>query len=461
MDSLTQTSPSKERRANKGSSTITMITLIEFIIVFGAIIMGVRHGGMALGFWGGLGLIILSVVFGVFPTAPPIDVMLIILAVCLCASCMEAVGGLDVLVRVAAKIIRKNPKYVAVVAPTVSFFLTFFAGTGNAVFAILPVVYEVAYNANVRPERAMAGTAVAGQVGITASPIAAAMAAMISLFAANNHGDIGLGTIITVTFPACLIGVVLASFILMNYGKPLAEDEEYQARLKAGKVLPPTPISNAPLPKKAYWSVGIFAAAIAVIVLAGFFPELRVLHGQTKAVGMSLVIEAVMLGAGAVMCLLCKPDMSKVAKSPVMNACIVSITAVFGIAWLADSFIAANKDVFMTIAGQFAQSAPWVFAFVLGGMSALLASQGATTRAIMPLGFALGINPYYLIAMFPAVNCLFILPTNGPALAAVGMDRSGTTRIGKYVLNHSMQIPGLLMVFIAVCTGFAIVTLIH
>lgn len=210
-----------------------MVTLIELAIVFLAIFMGVRHGGLALGFWGGLGLIVLAVVFGVFPTAPPIDVMLIILAVCTAASCMEAVGGLDILVRFAAKIIRAKPKMVGVVAPVVSFFLTFFAGTGNAVYALLPVVYEVSYNAGVRPEPAMAGTAVAGQVGITASPIAAAMAAMIGLFAQNGHGDIGLGQILMITFPACLIGVILGSIICVFFGKDLKNDPAYQARLKA------------------------------------------------------------------------------------------------------------------------------------------------------------------------------------------------------------------------------------
>lgn len=437
-----------------------MITLIELLIVFAAIFMGVRHGSLALGFWGGLGLIVLAVGFGVFPTAPPIDVMLIILAVCMCASCMEAVGGLEILVRIAARVIRAKPKMVGIIAPVVSFFLTFFAGTGNAVYAILPVIYEVSYNAGVRPEKAMAGAAVAGQVGITASPIAAAMAAMIGLFAQNGHGEIGLGSILMITFPACLIGVVVGSAICMLFGKDLKNDPAYQARLKAGLVLPPEPISNHKLPPQATYSVFIFLGAIIVIVLAGFFPELRVLPGQTKAVGMSLVIESVMLAAGAIMMLLCKPDVKKIVKSPVLEAGIVSLGCVFGVAWMADSFIAANKDVFMSVAGQLAQAAPWLFSFILAGMSALLASQGATTRAIMPLGFALGINPWYLIAMFPAVNCLFILPTSGPALAAVGMDRSGTTYIGKYVINHSFQHPGILMVVIAVISAFGLVSLV-
>lgn len=435
-----------------------MVTILEFIVLFAAILIGVRFGGIALGFWGGLGLFVLSVGFGVVPTSPPIDVMLIIFAVCMCGSCMEAAGGLDILVRFAAKIIRRNPKYVAIVAPVVSFFLTFFAGTGNAVYAILPVIYEVSYSANVRPERAMAAAAVAGQVGITSSPIAAAVAAMIGLMAANGHEEIGLGTILMVTFPACLIGVVVGSAFGMFRGEELKDDAAYQARLARGEILPPQKIDDRPLPTSAKWSVFIFFSAIVVIVLAGFFPELRVLRGQTKAVSMSLVIEGVMLAAGALMFLVCKPDAGKVAKGQVLHAGVISIAVVFGIAWMSDSFIAANSKVFMDVAGSVAQSMPVLFALILAAMSALLGSQGATTRAVMPLGFALGIHPMLLVAMFPAVNCLFILPTTGPALAAVGMDRSGTTYIGKYVINHSFQFPGLVMVIIAVTVGCLMVS---
>lgn len=416
-----------------------MITLIEFVILFGAIFLGIRYGGMSLGFFGGAGLFILTVVFGVVPTSPPIDVMLIIFAVCLCAACMQVAGGLDILVRIAARIIRSNPKYVAVIAPIVSFFLTFFAGTGNAVYAILPVVYEVSYNAEIRPERAMSATAVAGQVGITASPIAAAVAAMIGLLAQNGHEEIGLGTILMVTFPSCLIGVIVASFLGMFRGKELKDDPDYQARLAAGLVLPPKKLDNRPLPKTAYISVLIFFGAIALIVL--------------------LVIECVMLAAGALMFVVCKPDAAKIAKSDVMNACVASLAAVFGIAWMSDAFIAANSKVFMEIAGTLAQSAPFLFAVVLAVMSSLLTSQGATTRAVMPLGFALGINPMLLVAMFPAVNCLFMLPISGPALAAIGMDRSGTTAIGKYVFNHSFQFPGIIMAVVAVAVGYTMVTL--
>lgn len=436
---------------------MTMITLIEFIILFGAILLGIRFGGLALGFWGGLGLFILSVVFGVVPTAPPVDVMLIVLAVCMCASCMDAVGGLDILVRFAARIIRANPKYVAVIAPVVSFFLTFFAGTGNAVYAILPVIYEVSYTAGVRPERAMSMTAVAGQCGITACPISAATAAMLGLFSQNGFHDIGLATILMVTFPACFLGVLISSLLCMHLGKELKDDMAYQARLAQGLVEAPTPLDDKPLPKEAYYSVIIFFGSILLIVASGFFPQLRVLPGQENPVSMSLVIEGVMLAAGALMCMFCKPSIAVVTRSPVLQAGVVSLGAVFGIAWMTDSFIAANREFFLEFVGQLAQTMPMLFAFILAIMSALLASQGATTRAVMPLGFALGINPMLLIAMFPAVNCLFVLPVSGPALAAVAMDRSGTTHIGKFVFNHSFQIPGIVMVTSSVAIAFAIV----
>lgn len=436
------------------------VTIIEFIIVIAAILLGARYGGLGIGFWGGFGLVLLVAIFGVTPTAPPVDVMLIILSVCMAAACLDACGGLEYLVRVAARIIRSNPKYVSIIAPVVGFFLTFFAGTGNLIFAIHPVIYEVAYAAGVRPERPMASATVAAQVGITACPIAAATAALLGLFATYNHPEVTLANILMVTFPSCLIGVLVGSFIYMFWGKELKDDPEYQARLKAGLVEPPPVISEKPLKKGAKVSVLVFLLGVALIVLTGFFPSLRTLPNG-KAVGMSLVIEMVMLAGAAVNVALFHPSMDETAKSPVLRAGVVSIGAVFGIAWIADSFIGANRGFFMEVAGSLAAQAPWLFAFVLFLMSALLTSQGATTRAIMPLGLTLGIPVPLLIAMFPAVNGLFLLPISGPALSAVGFDRSGTTKIGKYVLNHSFQVPGIVMTVVAVVVGLMLTNVVN
>ena len=295
------------------------------------------------------------------------------------------------------------------------------------------------------------------RVGITACPISAATAALLGLFAAYGHADVTLSSILMVTFPACLIGVLVGSFVYMFWGKELKDDPEYQRRLKAGLVEPSEAISDAPLPKGARLSVVIFLLGVLLIVLTGFFPELRTING--KAVSMSLVIEMVMLAGAALMAAFCHANLDVASKSPTLRAGVVSVGAIFGIAWLADSFIGANKGFFMELAGDLAAQAPWLFAFVLFFMSALLTSQGATTRAIMPLGLTLGIPVPLMIAMFPAVNGLFFLPITGPALSAVSFDRSGTTKIGKYILNHSFQIPGIVMVVVSVLVAMLLTQL--
>ena len=432
-----------------------MLTLVQFIIVMGCILLGIKWGGLALGLWGGVGVVIFTFVFGVTPTSPPIDVMLIIFSVCTTVAVMESCGGLTFLVRIAARVIRAKPNIVAVVAPIVSFIMTLCAGTGNVCFAILPVVYEVAYNAGVRPERAMTGTAIAGQIGITACPISAATAALLTLFAQNGYNDIQLSTILAITLPSCFVGVVVGGVVMMFYGKDLDKDEAYQARLKAGLVEAPTPMDDTPLPGTAKLSVAIFLFAIVCIVACGFAPSLRTVAG--KAVGMSLIIEMCMLAAGAIICLCCKPNMDAAANSGTMRACIISLAAVFGIAWMADMFVAANRAFLLETFGEIAQAQPWTFAIVLALMVAIIQSQGATTRAVMPLGFAIGLPPLTIIACFPAVNCLFILPIAGPAIAASMFDRTQTTKLaGSWLFNHSFMIPGLVMCGVSVVVAFMI-----
>ena len=426
-------------------------TILEFVIVLAAILLGARQGGLAIGYWGGLGLVLLAVIFGVTPTAPPVDVMLIIMAVCMSAAAMDAAGGLEFLVRIAARIIRSNPKYVSIIAPLVGFFLTFFSGTGNLIFAIHPVIYEVAYSAGVRPERPMASATVAAQIGITACPISAATAALLGLFAAYGHAEVTLSSILMVTFPACLIGVLAGSFIYMFWGKELKDDPEYQRRLKAGLVEPPEAISDQPLPKGAKLSVGIFLLGVFLIVLTGFFPELRTIHG--KPVSMSLVIEMVMLAGAALMVAFCHVNLDVASKSPTLRAGVVSVGAIFGIAWMGDTFLQGNMAQLTFSIEGIVRQMPWLFGIALFVMSILLYSQAATVRALVPLGIALGISPYMLIALFPAVNGYFFIPNYPTVVAAINFDRTGTTKIGRYVLNHSFMMPGLVSTAVAIGLG--------
>lgn len=436
---------------------MTLTILLQFLVVLAAIWMGARSAGVGLGLWGAVGLLVLVVAFGVNPTSPPIDVMLIILAVIMAASVMDAAGGIDFLVRIAERIIRANPKYVTIVAPLTTWTFTFLAGTGHIVYPLLPVIYETAHQNGIRPERPMAVATIASQQAITASPVAAATAAMIGLFAEKGMGEWGLAQILMICVPATLTGVIAAAIVSMFIGKDLKDDQVYQARLAAGLIpKPQSAESRPPLKPAAKLSALIFLSGVALVVLFGFFPSLRTLPGAKAALGMPIVIEIVMMSVAALMLLVTRVNVDEVPKTPTLRAGVVAVIGIFGLAWLGDSFIAANKDVIVPAIGDWAKVAPWTFAFGLFFASVLLYSQAATTRALMPLGMALGIPPQFLIGMFPSVNGYFFIPTYGSLIAAINFDLSGTTRIGKYVLNHSFMIPGLVATSVAVVTGLAL-----
>jgi anaerobic C4-dicarboxylate transporter DcuA len=419
--------------------------------------MGARSSGVGLGLWGAVGLLILVVVFGVNPTSPPVDVMLIILAVIMAASVMDAAGGIDYLVRIAESIIRANPKYVTIVAPLTTWSFTFLAGTGHIVYPLLPVIYETAHQNGIRPERPMAVATIASQQAITASPVAAATAAMIGLFSEKGFTQWGLPQILMICVPATLIGVIVAAIVSMFVGKDLKNDPEYQKRLKSGAIPPPKALAERPaLKPAAKLSALIFLIGVALVVIFGFFPELRQLPGAKAPLAMPIVIEIVMLSVAAVMLVATKVAVDDVPKTPTLRAGVVAVIGIFGLAWMGDSFIAANQAVIVPAISDITKAAPWTFTLGLFFASVLLYSQAATTRALMPLGLALGIPPPLLIGSFPAVNGYFFIPTYGSLIAAINFDLSGTTKIGKYVINHSFMIPGLVATFVAVLVGLTL-----
>ena len=326
---------------------MTFAIVLQFLVVLAAIWMGARSSGIGLGLWGAVGLLVLVVGFGVNPTSPPIDVMLIILAVIMAASVMEAAGGIDFLVRIAERIIRANPKYVTIVAPLTTWTFTFVAGTGHIVYPLLPVIYETAHRSGIRPERPMAVATIASQQAITASPVAAATAAMIGLFAEKGLTQWGLPQILMICVPATLTGVVAAAIVSMFLGKDLKDDPEYQARLAAGQI--PRAAGRRRAARRsslaARLSAFIFLAGVALVVLFGFFPELRQLPGAKSPLAMPIVIEILMMSVAAIMLLLTKVPVDEVPKTATLRAGVVAVIGIFGLAWLGDSFIAANKDV--------------------------------------------------------------------------------------------------------------------
>lgn len=431
--------------------------LLQLLIVLIAIIIGARLGGIGLGVMGGIGLAFLIFVFGLQPTAPPIDVMLMIVAVISAASCMQAAGGLDYMVKLAEKVLRKNPSHVTVLSPIVTYLFTFIAGTGHVAYSVLPVIAEVARETKIRPERPLGIAVIASQQAITASPISAATVALLGLLPGVTLFDI-----MVITVPATLVGVLVGAFCSMKVGKELLDDPEYQRRVKEGLIgddgVKTVDVANA---NKAKWSVIIFLMATLLIVLFGSISEMRptfIVEGKAVVIDMPSIIEILMLSAAALILLFLRIDGIEAVKGSVFPAGMQAVIAIFGIAWMGDTFIKGNIGQLTGSIESIVQSMPWLFGLALFVMSILLYSQAATVRAIVPLGLALGISPYLLIAMFPAVNGYFFIPNYPTVVAAINFDRTGTTGIGKYVLNHSFMMPGLVATGVAITTGMLLVS---
>lgn len=427
---------------------------LQLLFVLLAIIVGARVGGIGLGVFGGLGLAILTFVFGLEPTTPPIDVMLMIVAVIAAAGCMQAAGGLDLMVKWAEKILRRHPQRITLLSPLVTYLFTFFAGTGHVAYSVLPVIAEVARETGIRPERPMGIAVIASQQAITASPISAATVALLSILAGYH---ITLFDILKISIPCTLVGVLAGAIYSMRVGKELKDDPVYQARLKSGELSGANyctaEVAN---PGKALTSVLLFLGATVGIVLFGSIDSLRPSFQTSEGVvvmQMAHIIEVLMLSVAALILLLTGTSGMKAAKSSVFNAGMQAVVAIFGIAWMGDTFISGNIAVIKENIFGLVTDMPWLFGIALFVMSILLFSQAATIRALLPLGMALGISPYMLIALFPAVNGYFFIPNYPTVVAAINFDTTGTTRIGKYVLNHSFMMPGLISTIVAVGLG--------
>lgn len=427
---------------------------LQLLFVLLAIVVGARVGGIGLGVFGGLGLAVLTFVFGLEPTTPPIDVMLMIVAVIAAAGCMQAAGGLDLMVKWAEKILRRHPQRITLLSPLVTYLFTFFAGTGHVAYSVLPVIAEVARETGIRPERPMGIAVIASQQAITASPISAATVALLSMLAGY---DITLFDILKISIPCTLMGVLAGALYSMRVGKELEDDPVYQARLKSGELSGANYCTAEVLhPGKALTSVLLFLAATVGIVLFGSIDSLRPSFQTSEGVvvmQMAHIIEVLMLSVAALILLLTGTSGMKAAKSSVFNAGMQAVVAIFGIAWMGDTFISGNIAVIKEGIFGMVTDMPWLFGIALFVMSILLFSQAATIRALLPLGMALGISPYMLIALFPAVNGYFFIPNYPTVVAAINFDTTGTTRIGKYVLNHSFMMPGLISTFVAVGLG--------
>ncbi len=447
--------------------TFTMI--VELLIVLAALYVGSRYGSLALGAISGIGLAILVFGFGLKPGTPPTDVIYIIIAAVTCAGTLQASGGMDWMIQIAEKMLRKHPDHITFLGPLVTFFLTVLVGTGHVVYTIMPIICDIALKKNIRPERPCGVSSIASQVGITCSPIAAAVVAFVTISNANGY-MVSIPQVLMVTIPACLLGLMCAAAASYKRGKDLDNDPEFLKR----KADPETyqymygnsaTTLNKTITKEAKASVYIFLSAILVIVGFAFCQMIHVSSGETlaKAINlpkMNINIQIIMLAAAAANIMFCKAKPKKAVGGAVWQSGMVAVVAIYGIAWLADTYFGNYMDQMKLMLTDVVTSYPWSIALVFFLVSVLINSQGAVVVAMLPLAYELGIAGPVLLGVLPSVYGYFFIPNYPSDIATVNFDRSGTTVIGKYLLNHSFMMPGLIAVIVSTIVGYLITNVI-
>ena len=438
--------------------------IIELLIVLAALYVGSRYGSLALGAISGIGLAILVFGFGLKPGTPPTDVIYIIIAAVTCAGTLQASGGMDWMIQIAEKLLRKHPAHITFLGPLVTFFLTVLVGTGHVVYTIMPIICDIALKKNIRPERPCGVASVASQVGITCSPIAAAVVAFVTISNANGY-MVSIPQVLMVTIPACVIGLMCASLASYKRGKDLDKDPAFLRRKSDPEMYnymygnSATTLDKVITPQ-AKASVFIFLGSLLVIVAFAFCQMIKV-HGEALATvinlpKMNICIQIIMLMAAACNIMFCKASPKKAVGGAVWQSGMVAVIAIYGIAWLADTYFSNYMDEMKMMLTDLVTKAPWSIAFVFFLVSVLINSQGAVVVAMLPLAYELGIAGPVLLGVLPSVYGYFFIPNYPSDIATVNFDRSGTTVIGKYLLNHSFMMPGLISVSVSTIIGYLI-----
>ena len=455
---------------------MTFVMILQLIIVLLALYIGSRYGSLALGAISGIGLAILILGFGLQPGTPPTDVIYIIIAAVTCAGMLHASGGMDWLIQIAERMLRKHPDHITFYAPLCTFFLTVLVGTGHVVYTLMPIICDIALKKGIRPERPCGVASIASQLGITCSPIAAAVVAFTTISAENGF-DITIPQVVMVTIPATLVGLLCAAACSYKRGLDLDKDPNFQARLKDPETYQYMYGSNQTLldkeiPASAKRAVYVFLASLIVIVIYASFQQLLPTYvttteidgetiRQTVSLKMNIVIQVIMITAAALMIIFCKASPRRAIAGSVWQSGMVAVVAIYGIAWMADTFFSNYMgEMHESLAGIVSQY-PWAIAFAFFAVSVLINSQGAVVVSMLPLAYSLGIPGPILLGVFPSVYGYFFIPNYPSDIATVNFDRSGTTVIGKYLLNHSFMMPGLVSIIVATLVSLLITSIIY
>ncbi|EMY46372.1 anaerobic C4-dicarboxylate transporter [Glaesserella parasuis] len=440
----------------------------EFLLLLAFLYVGSRFGGIGLGVVSGIGLAVEVFILRMPPGKAPVDVMLIILAVVTCASILEAAGGLKYMLQIAERILRKNPKRITLLGPIVTYIMTFMLGTGHSVYSVMPIIADIALKNKIRPERPMAAASVASQLAITSSPLSAAVVFYLArITELPGLENVTLLNIISVTVPATFAGTIALSLYSLRRGKELEDDPEYQRRLQdpiwRERILSTTSTTlNDVLPAGAKTAVLLFLLSLITIVVIAMFPEIRtVATGEkVKPISMSLIIQMMMLCFGGIILLATRTNPQTVPNGVVFKSGMVAAIAIFGIAWMSDTYFQYAMPQFKAGITEMVETYPWTFALALFAVSVVINSQAATAVMMLPVGIGLGLPAPLLVGLMPATYAYFFIPNYPSDIATVNFDVTGTTKIGKFYFNHSFMVPGLIGVLVACCVGVAIANVV-
>lgn len=440
---------------------------VEFLLLLAFLYAGSRYGGIGLGVVSGIGLFVEIFFLGMPLSAPPISVMLVILAVVTCASILEAAGGLKFMLQIAERILRNNPKRITFLGPLVTYIMTLMLGTGHSVYSIMPIIGDIALKNKIRPERPMAAASVASQLGITGSPLSAAVAYYLTeITKLPGFEGVTLLNVVSVTITATFCGVIAMSLYSLRRGKELEDDPEYQRRMQDSALRKQIEETSATsldeqLPASAKNSVYLFLTAIATIVVIAMLPSIKPTVAATgKVAGMDQIIQIVMLTFGGLILILTKTDPKKVPNGIVFKSGMVAAIAIFGIAWMSDTYFTYAMPSFKASVMEMVQAQPWTFAFAMFAVSVVVNSQAVTAKMLLPVGIAMGLPAPLLVGLMPATYAYFFIPNYPSDIATVNFDVTGTTKIGKYYFNHSFMAPGLVGVITACVVGITIANIL-
>ncbi len=441
--------------------------IAEFIFLLMMLYIGSRYGGIGLGVVSGIGIVVEVFILRMPPANPPVDVMLIIIAVVSCAAILEAANGLKYMLQIAEKLLRKNPKRITFFGPLVTFTLSIMLGTGHAVYSIMPIIGDIALKNKIRPERPMAAASVASQLALTGSPIAAVVACYLGKDVLQVPGleNLTLLDILAVTFPATLLGTIAMSIYSNFRGKNLEDDPEFQRRMQDPEYKKQIENNSKTtldeqLPFTAKLSVLIFLASLVLIVLIAVFPEVRTIGEGTKPISMGVIIQMMMLAFGAIILIATKTPVKIIPNGVVFKSGMTACIAIFGIAWMSDTYFQYAMPEFKAAITEMVNAYPWTFALALFAVSVVVNSQAATAKIMLPVAIAIGLPGPVLIGLMPATYAYFFIPNYPSDIATVNFDVTGTTKIGKWYFNHSFMFPGLIGVFTACAVGLTLADLI-